>query len=149
MTQPLPVRDSMSAGGIVYRRRGPRIEVVLVGRDGGAFWALPKGRPQPGESLEQTALREVAEETGLEVAIVGEVGSDRYWFTAAAEGARVRKEVRHFLMEARGGDLSRHDGEYDLVQWFDADEALRVLTFPSQRLMLERALDLIAARQHP
>ena len=146
MSDPQVVREAVSAGGVVYRRRGGRVEVVLVARPGVDLWALPKGRPEPGETLEQTALREVAEETGLQVEIVAEVGSDRYSFTAPGGRVRVDKVVRHYLMEPRGGDLSEHDGEYDLVEWVDLQEAYRRLTFPSQRGIVERASMLIAER---
>ena len=67
--QKLPLQGAVSAGGVVYRR-GPRgIEVVLCGRTEDGVWGLPKGTPSPGESLEQAAVREVTEETGLQVAI--------------------------------------------------------------------------------
>ena len=145
-SRPTAVRDDVAAGGVVYRRRGRRVEVVVVARPAAKLWVLPKGRPESGETAEQTAVREVSEETGLQVEIVGEVGSDHYSFTVPAEHVRINKVVRHFLMEPRGGDLSLHDGEYDTAQWLDANEAVRRLTFPSQREILERALDLIERR---
>ncbi len=144
-----PVREAVAAGGVVYRRRDGRVEVVLVARRRGNLWVLPKGRPEPGETLEQAALREVAEETGLQVEIVGEVGSDRYSFDPPGEQVRVNKVVRHYLMEPRGGNLSMHDDEYDVVRWLDLDEACLLLTFPSQRAIVERASTLIAERAPP
>ena len=140
------VEDAVAAGGVVYRRHNDRVEVVLVSRTRSGLWALPKGRPEPGETLEQTALREVAEETGLEVAIVGEVGSDRYSFTHPSRAVRIEKRVQHYLMEPRGGDLSLHDEEYDVARWLDVNEACRLLTFPSQRAIVERAALLIERR---
>ena len=70
----LAIQDLVSAGGIVYRRNGGEPEVVLCGRPAKGLWALPKGTPEPSETLEQTAEREVAEETGLQVRIVRKVG---------------------------------------------------------------------------
>ena len=55
--------------------------MVLVGRASEDFWVLPKGTPMAGETTEQVALREVAEETGVTARIVGEVGSIHYWFS--------------------------------------------------------------------
>jgi 8-oxo-dGTP pyrophosphatase MutT (NUDIX family) len=69
------VMHAFSAGGIVLRGLPAEREILLVGRAqalrGGQLWALPKGTPLPGESAQQTALREVREETGIEVAITG------------------------------------------------------------------------------
>lgn len=154
-----PSRSAMSAGGVVYRRRGGHVEVVLVGRSRARLWALPKGTPEPGETIEETALREVREETGLEVSVdrelgngaAGEIGSIRYMYSerddARSEGTTlVRKIVHHFLMRPTGGDLDGHDHEYDLVQWCDVHEALRRMSYANERHILERALALIDAQ---
>jgi len=75
--QEIPV---VSCGGVVYRLRDGDVEVLLVGRSRGGLWALPKGTPEPGETHEQTALREVQEETGVRGAIVQPIGEIRYTF---------------------------------------------------------------------
>ena len=141
-----PARRAEAAGGVVYRSCNGLVEVVLVGRPRSNFWALPKGRPEPGETMEQTACREVSEETGLAVEIVADVGSDRYSFSDPRDRVRIDKVVHHYLMVPRGGDLGQHDGEYDVASWFDIHEAGRRLTFPSQRAILERAGELIGER---
>ena len=135
--------DAVSAGGVVYRRNGRGVEVVLVKRRDRDGWALPKGTAEEGETLEQTALREVREETGLVVEIVDRVGRDRYSVAAPRSRARVDKTVHHYLMEPLGGDLSLHDDEHPAVGWFDINEALRQLAFGSQRAILEQASELI------
>lgn len=137
---------AVSAGGVVYRHNGRGVEVVLVKRRDREGWALPKGTIEEGETLEQTALREVREETGLVVEIVDLVGRDRYSFTAPRGRARIDKTVHHYLMEPRGGDFSLHDDEHPAVEWFDINEALRQLAFGSQRAILEQASQLIEAR---
>ena len=144
---PLPTRRETSAGGVVYRRRSDGIQVVLVGRPRRRLWALPKGTPRDGESLEQTALREVAEETGLDVALAetaGPIGTVSYWYTLPGQGVRVHKDVHHYLLEARGGDLELHDDEYDEAAWFDVSEAQRRMTFENERSIVEQAGRLIA-----
>ena len=135
------VREAVAAGGVVIRRgeRGP--EVVLAGREG--MWVLPKGTPDADERMEDTATREVREETGLDVRIVRPIGQIEYWF--ALPRKRVHKIVHFYLMEALGGDTSRHDHEYDEVRWVHVDEARRMLTFDTYREMLERALVAEAA----
>ena len=132
------VRDAMAAGGVVVRGSGERLEVVLAGRDSDRTWVFPKGTPEAGESVEDTALREVSEETGLEVEIVRPIGQIEYWF--AVPGQRVHKVVHFFLMRAVGGDVSRHDHEYDEVRWMPVDEARRLLSYDTYRDMLDRAL---------
>ena len=113
------------------------MEVVLVGRSHAGIWALPKGTPQPGETIEQVAVREVQEETGLQVHLIAYIGSISYTFMR--EQVRYHKQVRHFLMEAIGGDTSLHDHEYDLVEWFPLAEACRRLTYQNEVNILYQA----------
>ena len=138
-----PRRRTVAAGGVVYRRAGPQVEVVLVGRSEQGLWALPKGRPEVGESLPETARREVEEETGLRVEIVRPIGEIRYAYMTR-RGARVSKVVHHYLMTASGGDTEDHDYEYDLVEWVPAPRALGRLTYDNERDMLRLALEFIA-----
>jgi len=133
------VRGAVSAGGVVYRVRDGRPEIVLVARPVTNLWALPKGTPNPGETLEQTALREVSEETGLEVEIVEPISEIAYSFHVTDGRVRIDKVVHHFLMTATGGDVSRHDHEYDLVGWYGLTEALRLMTYDNERTVVERA----------
>jgi 8-oxo-dGTP pyrophosphatase MutT (NUDIX family) len=138
------VERAVSAGGIVYRKENGRIDLAICGRDSDGVWGLPKGTPETGESLEETAIREVSEETGLEVKIVDKVGVVEYWF--AREGIRYHKWVHHYLMQAVGGDTSKHDVEYDRVEWQEAETALRKLTFKNEADMAAKALKMIEAR---
>jgi len=136
-------RVALAAGGVVLRQGPAGPEVVLAGRLADASWVLPKGTPDPGESIEETALREVREESGLEVRITRPLGSMDYWFVVS--GQRVHKRVHFFLMEAVGGDLALHDEEYDAVRWVAVDDARRMLSFDSYREILDRALGLADA----
>jgi len=116
-------------------------EVVLAGREG--MWVLPKGTPDRDERIEDTAVREVREETGLDVRIVRPLGTIDYWFALPRQ--RVHKTVHFFLMQATGGDVARHDHEYDEVRWVPVEEARRMLAFDTYREMLERAVTAEAA----
>ena len=140
------IHRAVSAGGVVYRREPGTVEIVLVARTREQLWALPKGTPDPGESIEQTALREVREETGLEAAILEALGQVRYTFTSR-NGILVDKVVHHFLMEPVGGSFDDHDAEFDHVDWYDIHEAQRLLTHRNQVHILDRAVDLIAMRE--
>jgi 8-oxo-dGTP pyrophosphatase MutT (NUDIX family) len=137
------VRD-VSAGGVVYRRAaedGP-IEVALVGRIRPKRWALPKGTPELGETLEGTAVREVGEETGLLVRIERPLDQIHYWFVWG--GVRHSKTVHFYLMQLVGGDTANHDGEYDVVEWFPITEALRRLSYPNEARVVDKAQQVLA-----
>ncbi len=137
------VETAVSAGGVVYRDGEGGIEVVICGRIGDGVWGLPKGTPDAGESLEETAIREVSEETGLDVRIGEKIGVVEYWF--ARTGVRYHKWVHHYLFEATGGDTDSHDLEYDRVEWRPIEDALTTLTFKNESNMVEKAREMIEA----
>jgi 8-oxo-dGTP pyrophosphatase MutT (NUDIX family) len=117
------------------------LEVALVGRSHAGIWALPKGTPVPGETIEQGAVREAQEETGLQVQLIAYIGSITYSFVR--DQVRYHKQVRHFLLEAVGGDTALHDHEYDLVQWFSLPEASRRLTYQNEVHILYQAEEML------
>jgi 8-oxo-dGTP pyrophosphatase MutT (NUDIX family) len=98
---------------------------------------LPKGTPDPGETVEETAVREVEEETGLRVRIVAPLPSIDYTFVQG--GARIHKTVHYFLMQPVGGDLARHDHEFERVRWARFEDARSLLTFDTERGLVETA----------
>ncbi len=131
-----------SAGGIVVRVEGDRPSLVagMRRRDGDrgrGTWTLPKGTPKAGETTEETALREVEEETGLEVRIVRPLPSIEYSFVQ--RGTRIHKTVHYFLMEPVGGDLAKHDHEFERVRWVRFEDADSLLTFDTERALVEAA----------
>jgi len=135
------VEKAVSAGGVVFRRGDRGLEVIICGRDSDGVWGLPKGTPNDGESTEETALREVSEETGLRVRILKKVGVVEYWF--ARGGNRYHKWVHHFLMEPTGGDPSMHDHEYDRVEWRPIEDAMKTLTFKNEIQMVAKAREMV------
>lgn len=86
-------------------------------------------------------MREVQEETGLQVRLIAYIGSISYFFVR--NHVRYQKQVRHFLMEAIGGDTSLHDQEYDLVEWFPIAEACRRLTYQNEVNILYQAEEVL------
>lgn len=133
-----------SAGGIVVQFDDgiPSLVVGARRRDRDVFtWTLPKGTPNAGETREQTALREVAEETGLEVRITDVLESIEYWFVQ--RGTRIHKTVHYFLMEPTGGDLEGHDHEFDQVRWIRFDHAAELLSFETERALVARAAQIV------
>jgi 8-oxo-dGTP pyrophosphatase MutT (NUDIX family) len=121
--------------------KGLSVEVALVGRSHAGIWALPKGTPRPGETIEQVAVREVQEETGLKVRLIAYIGSISYFFVR--DQVRYHKQVRHYLFEAIGGNTALHDHEYDLVEWFPIAEASRRLTYQNEVNILYQAEEIL------
>jgi len=137
------VRD-VSSGGVITRIEGSTIEVVLVGRARPERWSIPKGTPITGETLEETAMREVREETGLSVRILERLGDITYWFSA--RGVRHHKTVHFYLLEEVGGKMEDHDWENDFVEWVSADDALQRMSFASEISIVEKAIQQAVAR---
>lgn len=129
---------------MVYRWQAGNLEFVLVGHSDSDVWGLPKGGPNKGETVEETALREVREETGLVPRLDVPLGSIDYWFHS--RGTRFHKTVHYFLMEAVGGDTAYHDREYDRVEWFDAAVAVERASYENERSLLKKAIQLLANR---
>jgi 8-oxo-dGTP pyrophosphatase MutT (NUDIX family) len=134
-----------SAGGVVHRADDGHVEIVLVRRRQPPLWALPKGTPNAGETLAETAIREVSEETGLKVEIEEPIRSITYFFVHGR--TRFHKTVHFFLMRPVGGRLEDHDHEFDEVRWVAIDEALRLMTHATERTVVERAAELLVARE--
>ena len=107
------------------------------------LWALPKGTPDSGETIEETALRETREETGLKVEIERPLRSIRYYFVRGS--TRFHKTVHFFLMRPVGGALEDHDAEFDEVRWTDLEEALAILNHATERSVVEEAGIALAA----
>ena len=139
-----------SAGGIVIRFVDGAPQLVVGKRKrsrDGETWTLPKGTPNPPETTEETALREVREESGLDVRIVQRFDSIEYWFVQGR--TRIHKTVHYFLMVPIGGDLERHDHEFDEVRWIGFSEAPRMLTFETERALVARAAAIAADGSFP
>ena len=137
------VQEMVSAGGVVYRDLGGGPEVAICGRNYPATWGLPKGTPEPGESHEETAVREVNEETGLQVKIESRIGAIDYWFVRARDGVRCHKTVHFYLMTPIGGDTSFHDREFDVVKWVPIQEALGALTHEDEVGIVQKGISLV------
>ena len=140
----MKIEHPVSAGGVVYRKTGEEIEVLLCGDLNPETWRLPKGTPDLGEKWEETAVREVIEETGLQVAIEEPLRSIKYWFSA--DGVRNHKTVHFYLMRAVGGSTDNHDREFDVVRWFKAEDVVKTLTYRSEVDVVQEALEILVSR---
>jgi len=118
-----PERTVRAAGGVVWRRRGDRVEVLVVHRPRYDDWSLPKGKRDGGESDRQTARREVLEETGLTCVLGPELATSTY-----VDGRGRPKVVRYWAMTVEDGQFVAND-EVDEVRWLDADQVIEALTY--------------------
>ncbi|MEZ0364919.1 NUDIX hydrolase [Mycobacterium sp. pUA109] len=136
-----------SAGGLVIDGiDGPREDQVaaLIGRidrRGRMLWSLPKGHIEVGETAEQTAIREVAEETGVQGSVLAALGSIDYWFVT--DGRRVHKTVHHYLMRFSSGELCDDDVEVAEVAWVPIGELESRLAYADERRLAQVADELI------
>ena len=141
--------DETSAGGLILDRLGAGSSAALIGRldrRGRLLWSLPKGHVEAGETEPETAVREVAEETGVRGRVVGKLGVIDFWFVA--DGRRVHKTVHHFLLVAAdpvgGLALSDEDVEVSEVAWVPLAEVGAQLAYADERRLLARVPDLLA-----
>jgi 8-oxo-dGTP pyrophosphatase MutT (NUDIX family) len=140
----VPTKREISAGGVVYQRNGDEIEVVLASRRtrrGQLAWGLAKGGIEEEETMEDAAVREVREETGLLAEIEASLGETRYFYVW--ENVRIRKTVHFFLMRHAGGDIDDRDDEMEEVRWFPLERALKRAAYRGERDVLERAAELL------
>ena len=126
-----------SAGGVVLRNLRGRQHVVVV-RVRAEILALPKGHPEPGETMKDAALREVREETGIVARHLEKLGDIRYWY--ARDGERVLKVVSFFLLAYRSGSVRDHDHEVEEALWIPLEEAPDRLAYKGEREMAAAAL---------
>jgi len=137
--------EEVSAGGLVVDRSGNHPTAALIGRHdrrGRLVWSLPKGHIEAGETLEDAAVREVEEETGIRGRLLAPLGTIDFWFVA--EGRRVHKTVHHYLLEAAGGVLSDDDAEVVAVDWVPLSEIADRLAYADERRLVDHVADLLA-----
>jgi len=132
-------KSEFSAGGVVLH--GGDVAVIVPtrrGAKGERVLALPKGHPEADETPAEAARREVEEETGLDVELLGDLGEVSYWYQR--KGRRIAKRVVFFLFEFRSGSLEDHDHEIEEARWMPLGEARSALSYAGEREMVERAL---------
>ena len=128
-----------SYGGVAVRG-----DEVLVIRPVGKrrVTALPKGGANRGETPEETAGREVREETGINVVVGERVGDVEYWYRRG--GRRVFKTVHFYLCHYVSGSTDDHDHEVDEARWIPLQEARTALSYPGERALIERVVSKLS-----
>lgn len=139
-------REDHSAGGIAYRRLGDTIELALIATRGGQRWQLPKGSREAGETIIETAIREVEEEVGLRTTNEAFLKRIDYWYwdTYRKDVAElVHKIVDFYLLRAVSGDLCDDSYEVDAVGWFTLEQAIDMLTFEGEKSVVQIASEML------
>ncbi|MGE4357524.1 MAG: NUDIX hydrolase [Candidatus Omnitrophota bacterium] len=135
----MKTKKQHSAGGVIFRNRGGRIEVALISRNQNTVWCLPKGKIEEGETPEEAARREVKEETGLEGELIQKLNSIHYFYSSKEEDTIFSKTVDFFLFRYTDGNIIEHNEEVDSVEWLDIDKAIERLTYKSEKETVEKA----------
>ena len=143
----VPTEKQVSAGGVAFRRQGNLIEVALISVGEKGRWQLPKGLVDPDESTEAAALREVREEAGIDTEVVGALDKIEYWYYSSEECRKVRyhKYVHFYLLRYLSGDVAEHDQEVNEARWVDIDQAAQMLSFTSEKKVVQLARGQITA----
>jgi 8-oxo-dGTP pyrophosphatase MutT (NUDIX family) len=138
-----------SAGGVLVKaiRGRPMLAAIRPRGKPEGLWALPKGKIDPGERPEETAVREVQEETGVEGRLVEKLGDVKYTYTRRG-GERVFKIVSFYLLRAGRGRIGQIGEamqiEVEEARWLPLDEAPRLLAYGGERQMAAKARDRFA-----
>jgi 8-oxo-dGTP diphosphatase len=129
----------MSAGGVLYKKEGNIMKVCLIAKKGKRVWALPKGRVDPGETPEETAKREVLEETGHLARVTEKIDQIDYFFYWKDANTLYHKIVYFYLMPLVTEGSKAKDSEADAVAWFTLGEAYKKLTYINEKEIIRQA----------
>lgn len=132
------MREETSAGGIVVYRNGSGVRYLVI-RDSYGNWGFPKGHVEAGETLEQTAVREVREETGLtKLRVCAQLTPVDWQFSF--NGERIHKTCHFFLMEAADDSTTPQSDEgISACEWKSFEDAERTVTYENARAALRAA----------
>ncbi|SFG88462.1 NUDIX hydrolase [Pontibacter chinhatensis] len=140
-----PTVDQVSSGGVAFRTGEAGVEVALISVGQQQRWQLPKGIVDTGEAPEATAVREVREEAGINAELIQKLDTIEYWYVGDKGKQRVRfhKFVHFFLLRYTSGDIKDHDWEVNEARWVPLDEAIQLLSFKTERQVVEKAKVLL------
>ncbi len=142
-----PTKQWTAAGGVPVRWVNGRLEVLVIHHRGQGLWRLPKGRVEPGESLEETARRETAEETGLQVEVGPQIARSSYEYRSPKTGAWQAKTVHHFLLWPRADVPVEREKRFDATRWVSPEEAIELLHYDNERAAVQAAVETATRRR--
>ncbi|MCX7846333.1 MAG: NUDIX hydrolase [Dictyoglomaceae bacterium] len=132
---------AISAGGVVFYKN----KVLILQRKNGN-WVLPKGHVEDNENIEETAIREVEEESGIKVEIIDYIGEIEYHASATEFHPEEEKKVIWFLMSALSTNIKVEEKIFAQGKFLKVKDAINILTFPLEKEILKKANDLVLKR---
>lgn len=135
----------ISAGGVVFTKRGDDLLILLI-EDRHGKMTLAKGKQETGETLEETALREILEETGVQGRLVAPIDTVQYTYIHPVAGEVVQKEVHYYLVEAITAEITAQLEEINAVQWLtphDSWVAQQKRGYSNNQDVLKKAFSLL------
>ncbi len=141
----IQTREQVSSGGVAFRADDSGFEIAIISVNPSRRWQLPKGLVDASETPEFAALREVREEAGIETELLSKIETIEYWYLGDSRGERVRfhKLVHFFLLKYVAGNVENHDSEVVEARWAKAEDALKMMTFKSEREIVKKAIKMI------
>ncbi len=128
-----------SCGGIIYKKEKKIVQILLVKHTNGGHWSFPKGHVEDGETEIETALREIKEETNLDVKI-----NEKYRYSIFYSPKKeVEKEVVYFLCEFEYGEIYKQEEEILDILWVDINDAHSYFIYKNDIEILEKVKDII------
>lgn len=128
-----------SCGAIVYRKFHGNTELLLIKNANGGHWSFPKGHVEPGETEEETALREIKEETDIDVALIPGF-REVITYTPKKD---ICKDVIYFLGKALTYDYTPQESEVAQIKWVEINHANSILNYDNDRQLVNKAKTLI------
>lgn len=132
-----------SAGGILYRRDGDHYKICIISKRNSNVWTLPKGRADGDETPEETAIREVGEETGHRGIIESKIDQINYYFYLQDQKTLFHKFVIFYLMRLEKENAVPKDNEADEVRWLPPGEAYRKVTYTNEKKVVKKARKIL------
>lgn len=139
----MKIKKELSAGGVLFKEVDGEYYVAVIHRSKQNDWTLPKGHIEPGESLEDTALREVEEETNNKAVVLKKIGSFSYFVEDKEKDVTYKRTVYWFLMKSEEDNSHKLNFETDQVKWLKVDEDFSFMNYANDKSILSQGIDLI------
>ena len=124
-----------SCGGIVYRKFHGNTEILLIKHIKSGYWSFPKGHVEPGETEEQTAIREIKEETDIDAVIEGDFRE----IVTYSPRKDSRKDVVYFVARAKNYNFRPQPAEISDIRWVEIGQAHNLLAYDTDKLIVNKA----------